>query len=234
MEKKDISKRRGEKKTTLLKASIIILGYLVILGLGFALGLNYAQNIYIINNKSNYSNSDEKKEIDIDNLSFFYGLKEKKQRRVPSKSNELPVTKSTKETEKTLIDQDLKENYKYSQDLKPNGGTASIATSVNENKSYRLNEEFFPENRNGNDNFISENLAFTIQVYSFKSAEISDRIVAELKKKGYPAYKSTIDLSENGLFYRVRIGHFKSRTEAIDLFEKISRTENKDAFITRY
>ena len=74
---------------------------------------------------------------------------------------------------------------------------------------------------------------YTIQVYSFKSQEISERMVAQLNKKGYPAYQSEIDLGSNGVYYRVRIGHFNNKSEAARILEKVIESENKEAFITR-
>ncbi|MGA1843495.1 MAG: SPOR domain-containing protein [bacterium] len=74
---------------------------------------------------------------------------------------------------------------------------------------------------------------YTIQVFSFKSRDISERMVAQLKDKGYPAYQSTIDLGSNGIYHRVRIGHFKTRSDAAQVLEKVLTRENKEAFITR-
>ncbi|MGA1796185.1 MAG: SPOR domain-containing protein [bacterium] len=74
---------------------------------------------------------------------------------------------------------------------------------------------------------------YTIQVFSFKSRDISERMVAQLKDKGYPAYQSTIDLGSNGIYHRVRIGHFKTRSDAAQVLERVLTRENKEAFITR-
>jgi len=74
---------------------------------------------------------------------------------------------------------------------------------------------------------------YTIQVFSFKSRDISERMVAQLKDKGYPAYQSTTYLGSNGIYYRVRIGHFKNRSDAAQILENVLTRENKDAFITR-
>ena len=74
---------------------------------------------------------------------------------------------------------------------------------------------------------------YTIQVFSFRSREISERMVAQLRDKGYPAYQSTIDLGSNGIYYRVRIGHFKTRSDAAQVLESVITRENKEAFITR-
>ena len=92
-----------------------------------------------------------------------------------------------------------------------------------ENKDFDFHENYLPESKSG----------YTIQVYSFKSKELSERKVLELKKRGYPAYESKKIFRHNGILYRVRIGHFKKRDEATGILEKIIETENKEAYITR-
>ena len=75
---------------------------------------------------------------------------------------------------------------------------------------------------------------YTIQVYSFKSKEISEKKISELKQRGYPAYQSEIDFGGNEILYRVRIGNFKKRDDAKKILEKLLESENREAYITRY
>lgn len=180
MVQKDIPKQGKEKRILWLKLSIVVLGYFVIFGLGFALGLNYAQNLYLVPQKSNDLQSENKKEGLSENMSFYYKLTEKKR---PEKNISIDREEKQKVTQKEGVEQDF---------------------------------------------------GYTIQVYSFKSDEISDQMISELKKKGYPAYQSTIDLGKSGIFYRVRVGQFKNRSDAMELLEEICASENKEAFITRY
>jgi len=72
---------------------------------------------------------------------------------------------------------------------------------------------------------------YTIQVASFKKRDEAQKLVARLKKKGYPVYM--IPAMVGGVVhYRVRVGEFKSASEAQKLKEKIERVEKLRAFIT--
>lgn len=125
----------------------------------------------------------------------------------------------------TFYDQ-LKKSAK--KDIK---GIESSVTSIGEPKKPRSEIDSIEESpKEGMDTYRNY---YTIQVYSFKSKDISERMVSELIKKGYPAYQSTIDLGKNGLYYRVRIGHYKNRSEASRILEVILEAENREAFITR-
>jgi len=55
---------------------------------------------------------------------------------------------------------------------------------------------------------------FTIHVYSFQKAEKAYRVALELSKKGHPVFTAPVQISGRGVWYRVLIGHFKTRTEA--------------------
>ncbi len=54
----------------------------------------------------------------------------------------------------------------------------------------------------------------TIQVASLKDGAAAERIVANLKKDGYPAYVSRIVIPGKGLWFRVRVGRYTDREQA--------------------
>jgi cell division septation protein DedD len=54
----------------------------------------------------------------------------------------------------------------------------------------------------------------TIQVASMRDSQDADKLVNQLKKEGYPAYRSIAKIPGKGIWYRVRVGYFKNRTEA--------------------
>lgn len=67
--------------------------------------------------------------------------------------------------------------------------------------------------------------SLTIQVASVKDEATSTRMVAELKKQGYLAYKIKVTIPELGIWFRVRVGHYSSKDEArsdIDGLKKIN------------
>jgi cell division septation protein DedD len=55
---------------------------------------------------------------------------------------------------------------------------------------------------------------YTIQAAAFKDPKDADRLVADLKKRGYPAYRAIGKIPNEGIWYRVRIGEYKSKSEA--------------------
>ncbi len=55
---------------------------------------------------------------------------------------------------------------------------------------------------------------FTIQIASLKDSGIADKLVDRLKKGGFPAYRSIGKVPGKGIWYRVRVGYFNSRSEA--------------------
>jgi cell division septation protein DedD len=54
----------------------------------------------------------------------------------------------------------------------------------------------------------------TIQVAALKDGEEAHRIVANLKKAGYPAYLSRRYVPDQGLWFRVRVGAYQRREQA--------------------
>jgi cell division septation protein DedD len=73
---------------------------------------------------------------------------------------------------------------------------------------------------------------FTIQVASLKDSGIADKLVGRLKKGGYPAYRSIGKVPGKGIWYRVRVGSFNSRTEAAPTLNQLKK-EKIDAIIVQ-
>ena len=63
----------------------------------------------------------------------------------------------------------------------------------------------------------------TIQVASLRDPEVADRMVAKLKDKWYPAYRSVAKIPGKGVWYRVRIGSFKRKAEAQSTLERLKK-----------
>jgi cell division septation protein DedD len=76
------------------------------------------------------------------------------------------------------------------------------------------------------------NNKFTIQIASSKDSGVADRLVSRLKKGGYPAYRSIGKIPGKGIWYRVRVGYFKSRSEAGPTFKRLKK-EKIDAIIVQ-
>jgi len=79
----------------------------------------------------------------------------------------------------------------------------------------------------------AENKNFTIQVAALKDSKIADTLVAKLKKRGYPAYRSMGKIPGKGIFYRIRIGSFKNRADAGSTFNRLKKENIKAIIVQR-
>lgn len=73
-------------------------------------------------------------------------------------------------------------------------------------------------------------VAYTIQVASHKDKQKAESLLKDLREAGHPAYLVSRDLGEKGLFYRIYVGTFSTKTEADELLTKI-KNQYKDSFI---
>ncbi len=83
------------------------------------------------------------------------------------------------------------------------------------------------------DKRIESEKNLTIQVASFKDPKDADKMVAKLKKKGYPVYRIIGVVPEKGVWYRVRIGYYGSRTEAAAMMKKLQKGGFKPYLVNR-
>jgi len=67
------------------------------------------------------------------------------------------------------------------------------------------------------------NKHYTIQTASLKDPKSADKLMVDLKKKGYSAYISIARVPEKGTWYRVRIGYFNSRNEAAKTLDRLKK-----------
>lgn len=65
---------------------------------------------------------------------------------------------------------------------------------------------------------------YTVQVAAVKVAKDADRLVTQLKKKGYPAFRTISKVQDKGIWFRVRVGNYKSRAEASATLEKLKKS----------
>ncbi|MFO8086038.1 MAG: SPOR domain-containing protein [Desulfobacterales bacterium] len=74
---------------------------------------------------------------------------------------------------------------------------------------------------------------YSIQIASLKDPIDAIKLVEMLKKKGYPAYRTSAEIRGSGTWHRVRIGPFKSQSEALRIMGAVSQ-ENKGAMILQH
>ena len=64
---------------------------------------------------------------------------------------------------------------------------------------------------------------YTIQVASLKDSKIADKLVVNLKKMGYPAYKLKAVIPDKGTWFRIRIGSYKDKADARTIINRLKK-----------
>ena len=88
-------------------------------------------------------------------------------------------------------------------------------------------------NKDKQKNLTETDKKLTIQVASLKDSKDADEMVARLKKKGYPAYRTSSNIPEKGIWHRVRIGFFKDKAEAGSTLDKLKKEKYGPILVNR-
>jgi cell division septation protein DedD len=72
---------------------------------------------------------------------------------------------------------------------------------------------------------------FTVNVGSFRERERAERLINQLKEKGYKAFVAEATIPQKGTWYRVSVGQFPSREEAQAFARAINEKEGMDFFV---
>jgi cell division protein FtsN len=72
---------------------------------------------------------------------------------------------------------------------------------------------------------------FTVNVGSFKERVKAERLMNELKDKGYKAFVAEATIPQKGTWYRVSVGRFPSRKEAQTFAQEVKEKEGIDYFV---
>ncbi len=74
---------------------------------------------------------------------------------------------------------------------------------------------------------------YTIQAASLKNAKDADQLIQKLKKSGYPAYRAIGKVPGKGIWFRVRIGEYKSKSEALGVMKKLNKDGLKPILVMK-
>jgi cell division septation protein DedD len=74
---------------------------------------------------------------------------------------------------------------------------------------------------------------YTIQAASVKDPKDADRLVQKLKKSGYPAYRMIGKVPGKGIWFRVRIGEYKRKSEALSVMNKMKKEGLKPILVMK-
>jgi cell division septation protein DedD len=78
-----------------------------------------------------------------------------------------------------------------------------------------------------------EKKRFTLQISSFQDKAEADALVARLTSAGYKPYVILSDVEGKGSFFRVRIGEYRSKTDAIEAKETFEKKQRIIAYVTK-
>jgi DedD protein len=78
-----------------------------------------------------------------------------------------------------------------------------------------------------------EKKRFTLQISSFQDKAEADALVARLTGAGYKPYVILSDVEGKGSFFRVRIGEYRSKTDAIEAKETFEKKQRIIAYVTK-
>ena len=74
---------------------------------------------------------------------------------------------------------------------------------------------------------------YTIQAASVRDPKDADRLVQKLKKRGYPAYRVIGKPAGKGIWFRVRIGEYQSKSEALSMMNKLKKDGMKPILVMK-
>jgi cell division septation protein DedD len=74
---------------------------------------------------------------------------------------------------------------------------------------------------------------YTIQAASVKNAKNADQLIQKLKKSGYPAYRAIGKVPGKGIWFRVRIGEYRSKSEALGVIKKLQKDGLKPILVLK-
>lgn len=74
---------------------------------------------------------------------------------------------------------------------------------------------------------------YTVQIAAVKDQKSADKLVGDLVKKGYPAYRSSGEVPGKGTWHRVRIGEFREKSEVETVLTRLGKDKIKGIIVTK-
>ncbi len=79
----------------------------------------------------------------------------------------------------------------------------------------------------------SKKSKFALQISSFQERAEADALLARLSAAGYKPYIVTSNVPDKGIFFRVRIGEFGSKSDAQDAKSEFEKKQHLLAYVTK-
>lgn len=116
-------------------------------------------------------------------------------------------------------------------DAVPSSGPESIDSSPKEPEPAKTEKEVITKEPDLPLNAAGQ--IFTIQVASIKDQKKAEKMVGELTRKGYSAYRSSAEIKGRGMWHRVRIGDFGDRASAETTLNKLKKDKLNGIIVTK-
>lgn len=109
----------------------------------------------------------------------------------------------------------------------------NITAPVVEKKAEELKGREVSSKKIPHEKFVPplESNKYTVQIASFQKRSDAVTLVNRLKKKGYPAYILSAKVGDK-VWFRVRVGEYSTKSEAVKMLQKIERSENLKGYVT--
>jgi len=80
---------------------------------------------------------------------------------------------------------------------------------------------------------VSKGPVYTVQIAAVKDQKSADKLVGDLVKKGYPAYRSSGEVPGKGTWHRVRIGEYREKSEVETVLARLGKDKIKGIIVTK-
>lgn len=111
--------------------------------------------------------------------------------------------------------------------------TGGIEPLVEASRRDPLVAESMPEPEPVERGTVGHEGEYILQVVSYRTEDEADSFARALRDKGHDTYVEEADVEDRGRFYRVRIGPFETRGEALRYRRRFEQAEEMDTFVVR-
>ena len=118
---------------------------------------------------------------------------------------------------------------------KPDAKFSDPAKDAQKSKSPERQQKKKPteKNKGAVDKTKPTGPTYTIQAAAVRDGKDADREIQKLKKLGFPAYRSMAKVPGKGIWYRVRIGSYTSKSAARPTLDKLKKAGLKPILVQR-
>jgi len=128
----------------------------------------------------------------------------------------------------------LKKTENKPEHLTTNDTRSKIKKKSEKPKTYKQKEIIFEQEKQSataDIDKVETKKKYTIQVAASKDLKIANQLVTKYKKKGYPAYRVVGKLDKNNIWFRVRVGNYKDKADALKMLKELKNDKCKPIIV---